>query len=212
MGAPRCDCGIDWAEGCGHPARLSRKPHGLHGPNLAFRCCDANGCSAEGIHRAPKSRDRLNEHYWFCLDHVRLYNRSWDYCAGLSEAEIEAMIRRDTIWQRPTWPLGAWQQRERDLRARVRRDYFEEEPASRSGAGTRRDAGQEHPAASTPMDEALRALDLEPPVSFTQVKARYRALVKIHHPDANGGDKASEERLKAINHAYNTLKGSFGLS
>jgi len=37
------------------------------------------------------------------------------------------------------------------------------------------------------------------------VKARYKELVKRHHPDANGGDKASEERFKQISEAYRTL-------
>ncbi|MFO1060844.1 MAG: DnaJ domain-containing protein, partial [Dongiaceae bacterium] len=37
---------------------------------------------------------------------------------------------------------------------------------------------------------------------------RYKSLVKRLHPDANGGDKAAEERLKHINLAYSTLKNS----
>ena len=39
-----------------------------------------------------------------------------------------------------------------------------------------------------------------------EFRARYRALVKRLHPDANGGDKAAEERLKVVNQAYSTLK------
>ena len=60
-------------------------------------------------------------------------------------------------------------------------------------------------------DEALRVLDLAPGASFEEVKARYKALAKLHHPDANGGDKAAEERLKSINQAYTLLKSqAFG--
>ena len=33
-------------------------------------------------------------------------------------------------------------------------------------------------------------------------------LVKQHHPDANGGDSASEEKLREIIQAYNHLKQS----
>jgi curved DNA-binding protein CbpA len=53
-------------------------------------------------------------------------------------------------------------------------------------------------------------LDLAPPVDFSQIKARYRELAKIHHPDINGGDKVAEETLKRINQAYTTLKASYG--
>jgi DnaJ-class molecular chaperone len=37
------------------------------------------------------------------------------------------------------------------------------------------------------------------------VKARYKELVKRHHPDANGGDKSAEERFKTVSEAYRTL-------
>ena len=62
----------------------------------------------------------------------------------------------------------------------------------------------------TPEEEALSVLDLAPPVDFSQIKARYRELAKIHHPDINGGDKVAEETLKRINQAYTTLKASYG--
>ena len=54
-------------------------------------------------------------------------------------------------------------------------------------------------------------LNLSAPVDLAAVKARYKALVKQHHPDANGGDRDAEERLKSINHAYGTLKALFAV-
>jgi curved DNA-binding protein CbpA len=53
---------------------------------------------------------------------------------------------------------------------------------------------------------ALDVLELSWPLTLADVKSRYKELVKLHHPDANGGDKAAEERLKVINLAYSTLK------
>ena len=175
-------------------------------PRTAMRGCDHPGCCEIGEHRAPKARDRLNEYWWFCLDHVREYNKAWDFYAGMSDKEIEAHLRHDTTWQRPTWPMGSWKAREEALRARAFAGGFafgagwtgEEEAEARAEARRKRPR--------TPEEEALAELDLEPPADFPTIKARYRELAKRHHPDANGGDKAAEERLKRINQAYNTLK------
>ena len=68
--------------------------------------CDMPGCGAPGEYRAPKSRSHLTEYWWFCLEHVRAYNAAWDFYKGMSPGEIEAQLRADTAWQRPSWPLG----------------------------------------------------------------------------------------------------------
>lgn len=81
--------------------------------DLRLRACDQPGCAGEGTFRAPKARDRLNEYFWFCLEHVRVYNAAWDYYRGMSSHEIERQVRNDTVWQRPTWPLGPGGRRQR---------------------------------------------------------------------------------------------------
>ncbi|HET9018229.1 MAG TPA: molecular chaperone DnaJ, partial [Acetobacteraceae bacterium] len=75
-------------------------------PDAPGRCCDMPGCGGAGEYRAPKSRQSLREYWWFCLEHVRAYNAAWDFYKGMSPAQIEAEMRADTHWQRPTWPLG----------------------------------------------------------------------------------------------------------
>jgi len=179
------------------------------GPKPAARSCDRPGCTGTGEHRAPKGRDRLNEYFWFCLDHVREYNKAWDYYAGLSQEEIENHIRYDTTWQRPTWPMGDWRTRERQARSKVFRSDF---AFGASWTGETSDESRHPPPRppSTPEEEALAVLDLQPPVDFARIKTRYRELAKLHHPDANGGSKEAEERLKRINQAYNILKAAYG--
>ena len=75
-------------------------------PGAPGRACDMPDCTAAGGYRAPRSRQTLNEYWWFCLEHVRAYNASWDFYKGMSPAQIEAQLRADTSWQRPSWPLG----------------------------------------------------------------------------------------------------------
>lgn len=171
-------------------------------PEPSERPCQQEGCSEAGRHRAPRSRTRLNEYYWFCLAHVRAYNLAWDYFVGMSEEEIEAQRRVDTVWERPSWPLGSDLNRaEAEAREQMDRDF---------GLGGGRSSKGPKPSKHRSEDEkALAMLDLARPISFPEIKARYKKLAKRLHPDANGGDTAAEEQLKLVNEAYAILKRSF---
>jgi DnaJ-domain-containing protein 1 len=165
-------------------------------PNAPGRLCDSPGCAEAGEYRAPKSRTNLNDYHWFCLEHVRAYNGAWDFYKGMSAAEMEAQLRADTSWQRPSWPLGhiggaAWD--EDALR----------DPLHILAAGRARQTKGEDPERPPPeLREPLATLGLSWPTTMEVVKSRYKELAKRHHPDANGGSRDSEERLKNINIAY----------
>lgn len=196
---------------------MPRKPHVLEvlgAPKMrdGIRLCDAPGCEDQGEHRAPRSRDDLNNYYWFCMEHVRAYNARWNYYAGLNQDEIEKQIRADTTWWRPTWPLGTNGGRVRstrpsdpmvDFSAFAQDDWDHERtgPGHVNGTGWRPRPGSDEA-------EALAILNLHPPVTRDAVKLRYKELVKKHHPDANGGNRDAEERLKTINRAYSILRTS----
>ena len=53
---------------------------------------------------------------------------------------------------------------------------------------------------------AFETLGFKTSAKSDEIKRAYKALVKIHNPAANGGDKASEERLRSIIAAYSHLK------
>jgi len=169
-------------------------------PDAPGQICDMPGCTAEGLYRAPKSRQTLNQYWWFCLEHVRAYNASWDFYKGMTPGEIEQQLRNDTAWQRPTWPLGRLGG---TIDAEMLRD-----PLHTLNAGFGNRPRQPEPSA-IPADlrEPLGTLGLPWPVTMDVLKSRYKELAKQHHPDANGGDRAAEERLKTINLAYATLRG-----
>ncbi|MGC8532445.1 MAG: J domain-containing protein [Acidiphilium sp.] len=167
-------------------------------PDAPMQTCDVQGCPHPAAYRAPKSRDHLRDYYWFCLEHVRAYNAGWDYYKGMSPGEIEVNLRADTGWQRPTWPLG---------RNGGISEALEAELAAFAGVGRARATPAEE-RAPPELREALGVLGLSWPVTREAARLRYRELAKRHHPDANGGDKSAEERLKTINLAYATLRRS----
>ncbi len=179
-------------------------------PGAQRRGCDHPGCAEAGEHRAPKGRDRLEDYYWFCLEHVRAYNQAWDYCKGMSPGQIEAEVRSSTTWERPTWRMGP------NGLAAARRGFatdaiFDDiDPLGEAAA--RREREQARPPAAAAEGElvALAELGMPPGSTLDEIKARYKELAKRHHPDANQGDPAAEERIKAINRAYATLKSLYG--
>jgi hypothetical protein len=180
--------------------RFSRPRAYAPDPDAPGRACDLPGCEALGEYRAPKSRRTLRDYWWFCLEHVRAYNAAWDYCKGMTPGEIEAQLRADTGWQRPTWPLG-----------RLGGVYFDEEqllrdPLEGLATGGHRDGPRERRQVPAELREPLSTLGLAWPTTLEAVKARYKELAKQHHPDANGGDRDAEERLKSINIAYAALR------
>ena len=188
-------------------ARKKIQPHQL--PPQA-QDCEWPGCRLAAEHRAPYSRAQLHRYRWFCLDHVRHYNAAWDYYAGMTQAEIETHLRSDTTWRRPSWPLGSVAKNEK-LRAMFQdiNDLADpldvlasngfKRPKAKPATGLAADLPK-------PQREALAVLEVQAPFDWALIRRRYKALVKLHHPDANAGSKAAEERFKRINQAYSTLK------
>ena len=163
--------------------------------------CEHPGCAEAGLFRAP--RDRSLRHFlWFCLPHVRAYNAAWDYYKGMAPDEIEAHLREDTAWQRPTWPLGRLGGAGR-FDPEILRDPL---GVLREEAPTPRRRARETVEAPPELRAALELMDLTWPVDQADLRARYKDLAKRYHPDATGGDRAAEDRLKDINRAYSLLK------
>jgi hypothetical protein len=136
---------------------------------------------------------------------VRAYNAGWDFYKGMSPAEVEQQLRSDTGWQRPTWPLGslghaAWDDD-------VLRDPLHILASARMKPSSRRPDPEKPPAE---LREPLAALGLSWPTTLDAVKSRYKELAKKHHPDANGGSRDAEERLKVINLAYAAVRSRLG--
>jgi hypothetical protein len=195
--------------------RARRRRHFDPDPPPVKKSCDHPGCDAQGTFRAPKSREKLNDYFWFCLDHVRVYNSTWDYYAGMGPDEIERSVRSSIVGDRPTWKLGERSASGRQYKFAngTRFDLFPEEVKAhveaRVGQAKRKAEKEAQARARRKLsaeEQALAILELTAPIDWDAIKTRYKTLVKQLHPDANGGDKQAEDRLKVVNQAYSTLK------
>jgi hypothetical protein len=170
-----------------------------------IRLCARAGCGSEGAYRVPKSRERLSEYVWLCLIHAREHNESWDYFRGMSESEIESFRNEAVIGHRPTWPLGK-------RAARMHNPYgsFHFDDGFGTFSAEEKAKGPRPPQRQVTrlQLQAFDALNLEPSATLNEIKARYKELVKRFHPDANGGDRGAEERLKQVIKAYGVLRAS----
>jgi hypothetical protein len=176
--------------------------------------CEWPGCKGSATHRAPKGRDRANEYWRFCLDHVREYNSSYNFFSGMSDDAVAKYQKDALTGHRPTWKMGSIGGNKRAKRAAKEfrgADFVTDDPFSLFGeAGDRRSghAGKapEGRKILNAQRRALDALGFEADATRVEIKARFKMLVKRHHPDANGGDRGSEDRLREIIQAYNYLK------
>ena len=72
------------------------------------KLCDWEDCMLQGTYRAPKDRfvSQTKFHYYFCIHHIRIYNKNYNYYEGMSEQEITEDLKADQTWRRPTWQTG----------------------------------------------------------------------------------------------------------
>jgi len=164
--------------------------------------CSHPGCAAQGEFKAPKGRDREGEFFVFCKEHIREYNANYDYFKGMDDNALAKFRAAEVIGHRPTWKMGPRGAQGVHVDETV---YAEARTMRRKGARGKGDRAQA-PRYNALALKALHVLDLDASATESSIKARYKDLVKRHHPDANGGDRSSEEKLREIIKAYNFLR------
>ncbi len=183
-----------------------RPPEEEEAPRPSERRCEWAGCVRPGRCRAPKGPGRLREFYWFCPAHTAEYNRAWDFFEDMSPGEMKAFQESAVYGHRPTW--GFKDRRRADAASRGAQDWTQ---AFTDPFGLFAEAPRgARPAAAPPLSRlqrnALETMGLNGRPTPEQVRERYRTLIKRLHPDANGGDRSTEEQLQAVIRAYQTLK------
>ena len=169
--------------------------------------CDFAGCDGVGEHRAPKSPHVLDDYYWFCLDHVREYNKQWSYNADKTAEEIEAEIRDDILGNRPTWSVN-----DRMAGAKIHQGDFEDPfgmfKGGFSGSGDARYNGGDNTAHTDLTDDVRHAygvLGVDAGADIETIKTTYKKKAKQYHPDLNKEDSKAEDIFKNINNAYKVI-------
>ena len=186
-----------------------KNPRGRRGMSGASetstRVCDHEGCEESGKYRAPKSPDILDDYFWFCQAHVREYNLKWNFFDGTSEAELMAQQASDRVWERPTKPFkrsaeeAAWARLGVDDPHQVLGENATRNPGRNQGAGRKLPPTERR---------AIEILDAKDTWSKQEIRKAYKSLIKVLHPDMNGGDRSQEDQLTEVVWAWDQIKSS----
>lgn len=177
----------------------------------AVPVCQWDGCAEKGVHRAPVGRNAEGSFFLFCFEHVKEYNKGYNYFSGLSDNEIARYQKEAITGHRPTWTVG--------VNGSARSSPLHADMSSAQASGRIKDpfgfvrqtrahnqATPQQRKLKTLETKAFETLGLSANATPKDIKSRYKELVKKHHPDANGGDRGSEERFRAVIQAYQLLK------
>ncbi|BAU92159.1 heat shock protein DnaJ domain-containing protein [Methylorubrum populi] len=220
---PTCD---DPKQGAKAGTRAGARTDASAGAATTEAACEAVGCTHPGLYRAPKGRKQEGQYWRFCIDHVRAYNASYNYFDGMNDAAVEAYQKDAMIGHRPTWSMGvnpaAGGEGKGDkggakgTKPEAERDWAYADPLGilrangLGGGANRRQAAPEpqRPRHSAAVRKALDVMGLDENADTAAIKAQYKTLVKRFHPDANGGDRSFEDRLRDIIRAHDVLRAA----
>jgi hypothetical protein len=168
------------------------------------RVCEHEGCTEAGKFRAPKAPDVLDDYLWFCQQHVREYNLKWNFFDGTTEAEINAQASKDKVWERETRAFT-----DPETRAWARLGI--EDPHQVLGGNATQNPGKKRGGSrKLPPTErrAVEILEAEDTWSKADLRKSYKSLIKVLHPDINGGDRSQEEQLQQVVWAWEQIRDS----
>ena len=162
--------------------------------------CYIDGCENNAQYKAPLSPDKLNTYIWFCYEHIKEYNKKWNYFSNMSADQIEEFIENDIIGHRKTKKMGTYSV-----------DYAEKvekimDSLNSSYLGI--DKNNLNPNLySSKYLNALAVLGIDNKnASIEEIKSSFKKIVKELHPDTVGNDKSKTEKLTKVLESYKTLK------
>ena len=189
-------------------ASKKKNPRGRRGMSGASetskRVCEKEGCNEPGLYRAPKAPDVLDDFFWFCKECAREYNQHWNFFDGTTEAEMNAQMSKDKVWERQTKSFS-----DPEARAWARLGIEDAHQVLGGNATQNPGKGRSGSKKLPPTERrAMEILEAEDTWTKQEIRKAYKALIKVLHPDINGGDRSQEEQLQQVVWAWDQIKES----
>ncbi len=165
--------------------------------------CDWDNCKKVGSYKAPIEKDNSKKFKLLCLEHIKIFNKKWNYFSNMTNDEIEYFIKSDLTWHKPTKSFNSSE------------NFFSvlwnnalEDKLNIFGSSNFKNF-KKTKLTNTDRD-ALDILELKYEAKWEEIQKKFKSLVKKYHPDKNLGSKKFEDKLKKITLAYSQLKMTIG--
>ena len=165
--------------------------------------CDWNNCLEEGSYKAPIEKDNSKKYRMLCLNHIKEFNKNWNYFSGMNNNEIYEFIKSDMTWHKPTQSFSSsdsffkilWNNTLNDETIKTK---FEDKFFNKNQFNFNHNDFK-----------AFSILGLSVGLKWEKIQKKFKKLVKKFHPDMNSGNKKYEDKLKVITLAYTQLKNTY---
>ena len=161
--------------------------------------CEWDKCSKTAMYKAPAEKDNSRKFRLFCLEHIKIFNKSWNYFSDMNENEIEYFIKSDLTWHKPTKSFGSSENFFNILWGNALEDKFNIFKNSNHKDFKKTNLSEKD-------RYALEILGLKYETKWSDIQKKFKTLVKKYHPDKNYGSKKYEDILKKVTLAYSQLK------
>jgi len=161
--------------------------------------CEWSSCKESGEFKAPVEKDNSRKYRWLCEEHIKLFNKNWNYFEGMGQDEIVDFLKSDLTWHRPTQRFASSDNFFNVLWNNALNDkftFFKKEKHNNFSNGKLSEKDK----------DAFKIMELELNTEWPIIQKKFKTLVKKFHPDRNAGNKEFEDRLKKITLAYSHLK------
>ena len=165
--------------------------------------CDWQNCKETGKYKAPVERDNSRKFKLLCLEHIKIFNKKWNYFENMNDQEIEFFVKSDLTWHKATKSFGSSENFFNILWNNALEDKINIFKSSNFKQFKKNNLSQTD-------KDALDIMELNYDVKWEEIQKKFKFLVKKYHPDKNLGSKKYEDKLKKITLAYSQLKMNFG--
>jgi len=161
--------------------------------------CDWENCKELGKYKAPIEKDNSRNYRLLCLDHIKIFNKKWNYFENMNENEIEFFLKSDITWHKKTKKFSS-----QDNFFNILWNNALNEKVNIFGSEDFKEFKKSN--LSQTDKDAFEIMGLNYSSSWEEVQIKFKKLVKKYHPDKNHGNKILEDKLKKITLAYTQLK------